>query len=114
MERCALLGLNAVMDVTGLPRGLFAPEHIFRATPQIVILLYYKIPVHHYPHLTRLAWNFSCPEIQDSNVNILEKIGKAEFSGHPGQRKTLPSPGAHFSKVPVTLRARSHILQNEI
>ena len=32
VERRALLGLNADMDVIGLPHGLFASEHIFRAT----------------------------------------------------------------------------------
>ena len=96
-------------------RMAFSRQSIF-SVPQILILLYNKKkkPLHHYPHLTRPAWNFSCPEIEDSNVNILEKIGKAEFSGHPGQRKTLPSPGARFSKGPATFRARSHILQIEI
>ena len=40
LERSALLGLNADMDVTGLPLGLFASEHIFRATNLNLTLLY--------------------------------------------------------------------------
>ena len=102
------------MDVTGLPRGLFASEHIFRATNLNLTLLYIKkIPLHHYPHLTRLAWNFSCPAREDSNIDILERIAKAEFSGHPGQRKTLRSPGARFSKSPVKFRASNQIFKSK-